>query len=77
MRLIAQNLAIDLVKEGAFELGKEKWLVDPWGRAKKQTLRDQHTESERMNKCPPQKKKQKKYFFCKCHRQCIVSNIQY
>jgi len=39
MRLIAQNLAIDLVKERALELGKQEWSVDPWGRSNKQALR--------------------------------------
>jgi len=29
MRRIAQDFAIDLVKERTFELGKQEWLVDP------------------------------------------------
>ena len=28
---IAQNLAVDLVKERALELGRQEWLEDPWG----------------------------------------------
>lgn len=40
-RLIAQNLVIDLVKERALELGKQEWLVDPWGRSYKQAIRDE------------------------------------
>jgi hypothetical protein len=30
---IAQNFAVDLVKERALELGRQEWLEDPWGRA--------------------------------------------
>jgi len=29
----AQNIAVDLVKERAQELGKREWLEDPWGRS--------------------------------------------
>ena len=39
-RLAVQNFAIDLVKERALELGKQEWLVDPWGRSNKQAIRD-------------------------------------
>jgi len=27
----AQNLAVDLVKEMAMQLGRQDWLDDPWG----------------------------------------------
>jgi len=27
----AQNLAVDLVKEMATQLGRQEWLDDPWG----------------------------------------------
>jgi hypothetical protein len=40
MRLVAQNIAIDLVKERALELGKQEWLVDSWGRSNKQAIHD-------------------------------------
>jgi hypothetical protein len=30
---IAQNLAVDLVRERALELGRQDWLQNPWGRA--------------------------------------------
>ena len=29
----AQNIAVDLVRERALELGKQEWLNDPWGRS--------------------------------------------
>jgi hypothetical protein len=29
----AQKMAVDLVKERALELGKQKWLENPWGRS--------------------------------------------
>lgn len=32
----AQNIAVDLVKERALELGKQEWLEDPWGRSGRQ-----------------------------------------
>ena len=30
---IAQNFAVDLVKERALELERQEWLEDPWGRS--------------------------------------------
>jgi hypothetical protein len=39
--LTTQNLAVDLVKERALELGMQEWLEDPWGRSpEKQARRD-------------------------------------
>jgi len=39
--LIAQNIAVDLVKERALELERQEWLEDPWGRSpEKQARRD-------------------------------------
>ena len=42
----AKSFAVDLVKERAFELGKQEWLRDPWGRAERQARRDR-AESRR------------------------------
>ena len=36
---IAQNFAVDLVKERALELGRQDWLGDPWGRSGRQARR--------------------------------------
>jgi hypothetical protein len=36
---IAQNFAVDLVKERALELGRQDWLENPWGRSERQARR--------------------------------------
>jgi len=36
--LTARNLAVDLVKERALELGRQEWLDDPWGRSGRRNL---------------------------------------
>jgi hypothetical protein len=36
---VAQNFAVDLVKERALELGRQDWLEDPWGRLGRQSRR--------------------------------------
>ncbi len=33
-----QNIAVDLIKERAQELGKQEWLEDPWGRSGRRRL---------------------------------------
>jgi hypothetical protein len=39
--LTAQNIAVEMVKERALELGRQEWLEDPWGRSpEKQARRD-------------------------------------
>jgi hypothetical protein len=35
----AQDLALDLVRERAKELGRDEWLVDPWGCLKRRERR--------------------------------------
>ena len=37
--LMAQNFAVDLVKERALELGRQDWLQDPWGYSGRQARR--------------------------------------
>ena len=36
---IAQNFAVDLVRERALELGRQDWLENPWGRSERQARR--------------------------------------
>ena len=68
MRRIAQDFAIDLVKERAFELGKQEWLVDPGAvRRSKPSTSEAATSlssrSTRISALPPQKKKKKLFHF--------------